>query len=158
MNTKDKYYTINSKWGDFESEYYTMLSAVDRMIELLEDKYGSLFKASKSLGFHPTYLTKQLSIFCACPRVMTIDKICKGLDISLNYAILGYGERQYTENTGSFKNFLSLYKDRYKGKHHMSLNVSICLINKGVIKSIPLKYLIRVAREQHVTIDWLIGG
>lgn len=158
MNDKDKYYTANSRWGDFESEYYTMLNAVDRMIELLEDKYGSLFSASKALGFHPTYLTKQLSICCACPRAMTIAKICKGLDISLNYAILGYGERQYTDSTGSFKNFVSLYKDRYKGKHHRSLDMSICRINKGIIKNLPLKFLIRIAREQRVTIDWLIGG
>ena len=158
MNAKDKYYAANSKWGDFEREYYTMLNAVDRLIELLEDKYGSLFSASKSLGFHSTYLTKQLSTLCACPRVTTLAKICKGLDISLNYAILGNGERQYTESTGSFNNFLSLYKDRYKGKHHRSLDVSIYRINQGTIKNLPLKYLIRVAREQHVTIDWLIGG
>lgn len=158
MNHKDKYLTCNLKWGDFDSEYYTMLNAVDRLIELLEDKYGSLYRASISMGFHKAYLTKQLSTLCACPRVLTINKICKHLDTSLNYVILGQGERQYTECSGSFNNFVQLYKGSYFGKHHRSLDVAVCSMLKGKTKNLPLKYLIRIAREQHVTIDWLIGG
>lgn len=158
MNNKDKYYTANGKWGDFESEYYIMLNAVDRLKELLENRYGNLCKASKMLGFHKTYLTKQLSSLCACPRAMTVDKICKHLDTSINYVILGFGEQQYTDCSGTFNNFIRLYREKYSGKHHRSLDVAVCALIKGAIKNLPMKFLIRVAREQHVTIDWLIGG
>ena len=158
MNHKDKYLTCNLKWGDFESEYYIMLNAVYRLKELLENRYGNLCKASKMLGFHKTYLTKQLSSLCACPRAMTVDKICKHLDTSINYVILGFGEQQYTDCSGTFNNFIRLYREKYSGKHHRSLDVAVYALIKGAKKNLPMKFLIRVAREQHVTIDWLIGG
>lgn len=158
MIYSDIYQTCNRKWGDFEDEYYIMLNAVDRLKGLLEDKYGSLYKASQAIGYHPAYLTKQLSTLCACPRVLTINRLCKHLDISLNFAILGHGSAQYTECTCTFNNFVHLYKSRYFGKHHRSLDVATSRMRKGEIKNIPLKYLIRIATEQKVTIDWLIGG
>lgn len=157
MSSKDKYETINRKWGDFDSEYYIILNAVDRLKELLEDKYGSLYKASIALGFHRTYLSSLLSSRCMFPRVVALYKICKELDISLNYAILGEGDRTFRESEISFSNFLRMYNSTYRGRKHMSLNVSVCRYLQGLQQNLPLKYLIRIAREQHVTIDWLIG-
>lgn len=158
VSNKEKYRACNQRWGDFDSEYYIMLNAVDRLKELLEEHYGSLYKASQELGYHKTYLSKQLSTLCACPRVMTIKKLCQAVNCSINYAVLGYGNRTYQDCTGTFNNLLQLYKENYKYKRHKSLNVAVTNLKHNRINNIPLKYLIRIAREQNVTIDWLIGG
>lgn len=156
--SRDKYEAINRKWGDFDCIYYDILNAIDRLKELLEDKYGSLYKASITMGLHKTYLPKILGDCYMFPRIPLLYRICKELGVSMHYVVMGYGDRTFTDSTLSFNNFLNTYDTLYKGEKHMSLNTSVCRFKQGLQKTLPLKYLIKVARRHRVTIDWLTGG
>lgn len=144
------------RWGD---EYYTLLDVVDRLIDLLTERYTSLYKASKAFGKHYTYFTKNLYTTCTPPRTKTIIDICKFLNVNMNYVVFGIDKGEYTgPSEVSYKNFMTVYNSVYKGLKCPVLNTLMCQWHKIKYKHIPLKYLIKVAREQKVTIDWLIGG
>lgn len=146
------------KWRDFDSEYYTMLNAIDRLKEALEGKYGSLYKASKALGFCQSDLTKRLATNCIPPTLKSLVRICKGADLDIDNIVLGTDKKNCTIGKVTFNNLKKIWQERYYGRRSPVLASAFCSINKGKLSSVPMKYLIRIAREQHVSIGWLIGG
>lgn len=145
-------------WQDFDSEYYTMLDAIDRLKESLEEKYGSLYKAGPALGYHKSDLVKRFTTCCVPPTIKSLVRICKGADLGLDYIVTGTGTRHCTIGEVTFNNLKKIWQEKYYGRRSPVLSTAICALNKGKLSSLPMKYLIRIAREQHVTIEWLIGG
>lgn len=155
-NKKEYVIEHNSAWKD---EYYTLLSAVDRLLHILYSRYRSLSKASKDFGKCESYFDKTLAAYSTPPRTKTLYNICKHLNVSMNYVVFGGSEETFKDCIElTYNNFIRLYNTAYKGHKHSSINALLCMWDRLPYKSIPLKYLIKVAREQKVTIDWLIGG
>lgn len=153
---KDYVQMRNEKWKD---EYYTLLDTVDRLIELLKEKYDSLSKASVAFGKTSTYFSASLQSNCVAPRTKTIKDICQLLNVNINYAVFGTDRRGYDGPIEiTYKNFIETYHNVYKGRKCSSISTILSSWDTRKHKHIPLKYLIKVAREQKVTIDWLIGG
>lgn len=153
---KDYIQACNDRWKD---EYYTLIDVVDRCIDLLTDKYGTLYRASLAFGKSRAYFNKTLSCTYTPPRTVTLTNICKFLNVSIDYVVFGTNKEEYKGPVNiTYKNFIDIYNTAYKGCKCPRLNACLCMWKKIPYKQIPLKYLIKVAREQKVTIDWLIGG
>lgn len=153
---KDYVQMRNEKWKD---EYYTLLDTVDRLIELLKEKYESLPKASIAFGKSSTYFSARLQSSCAAPRTKTIKDICQLLNVNINYVVFGTDRGGYDGPSKiTYKNFIDTYHNVYKGRKCSSISTILSSWDTRKHRQIPLKYLIKVAREQKVTIDWLIGG
>lgn len=157
MNPRIDYLRLrNEKWKD---EYYTLLDAVDRLIELLKERYGSLCKASLAFGKSVTYFSSRLQSCCAPPLTKNIASVCRLLNVNIDYVVFGTNRGEYKGPAElTYKNFINTYHTAYKGRKCDSVSVILSRWDKRKEKHIPLKYLIKVAREQKVTIDWLIGG
>lgn len=155
-NRKDYVQLRNEKWGD---EYYTILDTIDRLIEIIRDKYGSLCKASVHYGKSYAYFTYTLYTACKAPRTKTLKELCEFLNVSMDYVVFGTNKEEYTgPKEITYKNFIDMYNTVYKGRKCSSVSSLLSMYNKTGHLQVPLKYLIKVAREQKVTIDWLIGG
>lgn len=77
----------------------------------------------------------------------------------MNYVVFGKDREEYTgPKEITYKNFIDMYNTAYKGRKCSSISSLLSMYNKTGHLQVPLKYLIKVAREQKVTIDWLIGG
>ena len=156
--SKGKYKDYAQSWGDFEREYYQLLNAVDNLKEIICRKYQNFSKAERELGYHRAELRLRFDYHLIPPNLKGLKRLCKLLDISFHYAIFGGREEPYSVTDFTFKNFKKIYDEKYEGRKNPIVSELLRQVNKGRITAIPLKYLIRVAREQHVTIDWLIGG
>lgn len=153
---KDYVVMRNECWKD---EYYTLLDTVDRLIELLKEKYESLPKASVAFGKTSSYFSARLQSNCAAPRTKTIKDICQLLNVNINYVVFGTDRGGYEGPVEiTYKNFIDTYNNVYKGRKCSSISTILSNWDTRKYKQIPLKYLIKIAREQKVTIDWLIGG
>jgi len=152
---KDYVKQRNEFWGD---EYYTLLDVTDRLVEEMKSKYRFISRASKAFGKCDKYFGNLLCLYCP-PRTKTLIAICKMLDVSLQYAVFGGNKESFKDiKETTYKNFVDVYNTAYKGRKCSSVSALISSWKAGKSKYIPLKYLIKVAREQKVTIDWLIGG
>lgn len=155
---KEYYKKYIDNWGSFDTEYYIILNCIDRINNILIDRYGSAYKASTVLGYAVGELNRRLNLECEPPNIRGLKRLLPKLDISYQYAILGEGERKYTVTGITFNNLKKIYTERYVGRKNPVLSSILCKIKNGETCSVPLKFLIRIAREQRVTIDWLLGG
>lgn len=137
-------------YKDYEEEYFQIYNIIDRLREECERQYGSLYKASKIYGSH--HLNKYLNTGATHLGIKMLVKLCKFLNISLQYAVFGGVNNNYNEQEITFNNFYREYKECYKG------NVDHLVYHAYWKKTMPLKYLIRVAKRSRKTIDFLIGG
>lgn len=154
---KEYYQTSKDAWGDFETEYYQQLFCNDNLRQLAIDKYGSIAACSRAIGLLEDSLYTRFSR-CEPPNMKGLRRLCKGLNVSFEYAVFGGRETPYTVENITYNNLRKIYNERYKGKKNVILSSLLSAVRRGHTKSIPLKYLIRIAREQNVTIDWLVGG
>lgn len=160
---KRRYHNLNCKneWNgrSFEEEYYILLNVCDRLSQFLRDKYGTFRAAERALGYTRGELYNRFEYKCITPNLRGLKKLCKKLDISLQWAIFGgddkgtYGDKQYT-----YGNLKRLYESAYYGRKNPLITFLISHCRQGRLSCMPLKYLIRIAREQRVTVDWLVEG
>lgn len=135
---------------DFEEEHFQIYNIIDRLRDECIRKYGCIGKASKAYGSRN--LNKYLSSNAYSLGFKLLVKICKFLDISVQFAVFGGEKQNYKEQTITFNNFYREYKECYKGNVNHSVYASYW---KG---RIPIKYLIKVSKKSKKTIDFLIGG
>lgn len=160
---KRRYHSLNCKneWNgrSFEEEYYILLNTCDRLSQLLKERYGSFYAAEKALGYNRHELYNRFEALCVTPNLRGLKRLCKLLDISLQWTIFGgddkgtYGDKQYT-----YGNLKRLYNLAYYERKNPLITRLIHHCSAGRLSCMPLKYLIRIAREQRVTIDWLVEG
>lgn len=150
--------SIINNWGDFDREYYILLNGIDNIREILYSRYGSLYNAEKCLGYYKHQLSLTYNSYRNPLNLKGLKRICKALDISFQYAIFGGTEESYKVDKITFKNLHRIYSDKYDGKKNPNITSGITQASKGKTTSVALKYIIRIAREQGVTIDWLLGG
>lgn len=155
--TKERYRDLTN-YLDFETEYYIILNCIDRLKSILIDRYGNLNRASIVLGYTARDLYRRFEYLCILPNLKGLAKLCKRLDISFQYAILGGDEEYYKVSKITFGNLRKLYSSAYVDRKNPLITAAICNAYFGRTKSVPIKYLIRIAREQRVTIDWLLEG
>lgn len=153
-----RYRDIKKVWGDFDREYYILLNCVDRLINLLKDKYGTLSKASIAMGYKSKVeLQHRLKYKCIVPNFKGLKRICKALNISFDYAIFGEGLKEYKHSdTLSFNNFIETYNNYYWLNKHPLITQSIYDLSINKRQYLPLKYIIKVARDTHKSIDELV--
>lgn len=154
---KEYYSTAKDSWGDFEDEYYILLNCLDRLQKECYDKYGSVYKAEKALGYCHGELMWRFNSGIT-PNLKGLKRLCKGLDISFQWAILGEGSKKYVCKDINFENLKKVYDTGYYNNKNMKVGAAICMARHGKTASVPLKYLIRIARQQRVTIDYLLGA
>lgn len=155
---KCRYQSAKDNWGDFESEYYILLNAVDRIRDTLIARYGYFAEAERRLGYGRTELTKRYSWGCIIPNIRGLDRLLRALNLSYQYIIFGGEETPYSINRMTLKNFEKVYNEGYEGRKNPRISAMLTKTKAGKCRSVALKYLIRVAREQRRTIDWLLGG
>lgn len=152
------YADTKDSWGDFEREYYDSINMVDNIRKILYKRYGSIYRAEKELGYIKGTLNRTYNMYMNPINLKGLKRICKALNISFQYAVFGGREESLSLQKITFKNLYQLYKNAYWGNKNPKVGSVICGAAKGRYTSVPLKYLIRIAREQRVTIDWLLGG
>lgn len=158
-----RYHNLKCKdeWNgrSFDEEYYIILNVCDRLGHLLRERYKTYAAAERALGYCDGELYNRFDFMCTPPNLRGLKRLCKLLDISLQWTIFGgddkghYGNKQYT-----YGNLKRLYKSAYVGRKNPLIAALISHVTNNRLKCIPLKYLIRIAREQRVTIDWLVEG
>lgn len=142
--------------ADYSEEYYDVLNIIDRLREECVNQYGTLYKAAKAFGSR--HLNKYLNANAYSLGLKNLMKICKFLNISLEYALNGGVKENYQEQIPTFNNFYRIYKDIYKGEVDHQVYIDCWLVRKGRRTTIPLKYLIKIAKRSKKTLDFLIGG
>ena len=149
--------TCKDAWGEFDLEYYQLLFCNDNLRKLAIDKFGSIAACSRAIGLSEDGLYTRFSQSVP-PNMKGLRRLCKGLNVSFEYAVFGGREEPYTVENITYNNLRKIYKEKYSGHKLHTLSSLLYQTKIGLTKSIPLKYLIRIAREQNVTIDWLVGG
>ena len=149
--------TCKDAWGEFDLEYYQLLFCNDNLKNIIYSKYKSIKECARALGYSEYGLSNRFTQ-CEPPNMKGLRRLCKGLNVSFEYAIFGGHEEPYTVENITYNNLRKIYKEKYSGHKLHILSSLLYQTKTGHTKSIPLKYLIRIAREQNVTIDWLVGG
>ena len=152
------YRSVKDNWGDFESEYYTLLDAIERIRGTLITRYGRIAEAERQLGYARSELNRRFSSCCIIPNVKGLDRLLKSLDLSYQYIIFGGVETPYSLDKMTLNNFERVYNEAYAEHKNPRVTSMLTKVKAGKCRSVALKYLIRVARERRKTIDWLLGG
>lgn len=141
---------------DFEEEHFQTYNIIDRLREECQRQYGSLYKAAKAYG--SPHLNRYLNTGATHLGLVLLLKICKFLDVSLQWAVFGGKKDSFIDQNITLNNFYKEYKEANKG--NCDHNVYVCWWNfkHGRRASITLKYLIKTAKKSRKTIDYLIGG
>lgn len=142
--------------SDYTEEYYDILNVIDRLREECIRQYGNLFRASKVFGSRN--LNKYLNTNAYSLGFKLLTKLCKFLNISYQYALIGGERENFKEQTITLNNFYRIYKDIYQGEVDHQVYSCYWLVKTGKVKTIPLKYLIKLSKKSKKTIDFLIGG
>lgn len=140
----------------YDEEYYDILNAIDRLREECRVQYGSLYKASKAYGSH--HLNKHLGTTAYSLGFKTLTKLCKFLNISYQYALLGGVKENFEEQTITLNNFYRIYKEIYEGEVDPLVYHSCWRVWTKKSTTFPLKYLIKLAKKSRKTIDFLLKG
>lgn len=144
------------KTCEYDEEYYDILNTIDRLRDECIKIYGSIFKASKIYGSRN--LNKYLNTNAYSLGLKNLQKICKFLNISLQYAVFGGKREDYKDSINTYNNYYRIYKDIYKGRVDHSVYCCYWLAKNGKRSTIPLKYLIKLAKKSKKTVDFLIRG
>lgn len=152
------YQSVKDNWGSFEAEYYILLNAVDRIREVLINRYGHIAEAERRLGYNRSELNRRFSSICITPNVRGLDRLLKALNLSYQYILFGGTETPYSLDKMTLKNFEKTYNECYQERKNPRITAMLTKTKAGKCRSVALKYLIRVAREQRKTVDWLLGG
>lgn len=141
--------------NDCEEEHYQIYNIIDRLREEAQRQYGSLYKASKVYGYA---LNRYLSYDSVHLGFVLLVRICKFLNVSVNWAVFGGEKEPYIDQEITLNNFYETYKA--VNKNNCDHNVYVCwwFFQNKKRTSMPLRYLIRTAKQSRKTIDYLIGG
>lgn len=141
---------------EYEEEHFQIYNVLDRLREECQEQYGSLYKASKAYGSH--HLNKYLGATAYSLGFKMLTKMCKFLNISYQYALFGGIKENFVEQKQTFKNFYKVYKELYRGDTDHVVYASYWFAKTGKQTTIPIKYLIKVAKKSRKTVDFLVGG
>lgn len=149
MNNKHNY-------EDYEEEHYQIYNIIDRLRDECIEQYGSLWKASKVFG--TVHLNKFLSRTATHIGMKMLLRVCKFLNVSLQYACFGGRKDKYVDQNVTLNNFYREYKEYYKGRCDHNVYVIWWSFKTGRRSAMSLKYLLKLAKRTGKTIDYLIGG
>ena len=141
-----------------EDSYYKALNVLERIQEELLKSGVSGVDLSRKLGVSDTWWNNKYNIVCF-PKVNTLLKIAKALNISYEYLLTGCNRNIYKPIEVNMKQLISFYE---KGKYHMEkmtpnrINVAIHHLKRGKQKSITCKLLFDFERLLKVSAYKLI--
>ena len=140
----------------YDEEYYDVLNAIDRLRDECVRKYGSLGQAAKAYG--DINLNKYLNTCAYSLGFKLLTKLCKFLNISYQFALLGGVKDNFVEQPITLKNFYKIYKEVYEGEVDRHVYHSCWRYWNNKTSAFPLKYLIKLAKKSNKTIDFLLKG
>lgn len=155
---KERYSIKKDSWGNFSAEYYQLLNTNDRLIEIILSRYKSIFEAEKALGYKRGTLYSRFYERCCTANLKGLNRLLKALNVSFQYAVFGTGDPEYKIKDLTFKNLYDTYMSAYVNRKNPKVTAAICNAYHKKARAVPLKYLIRIARKQRKSIDYLLEG
>lgn len=156
--TQNEYYYLSKdSWQDWDREHFIILNALDRCNRLVLERYSSYRQFGLQNGDSLNHMYHTMN-YIFNTNLKGLTKICKALDVSYQWALFGTGEMKFKVHQRTFKNLKKTWDEFYEGRKSFLISSAICQAVRGKTKAVPLKYLIRVARECNKDVDWLLGG
>lgn len=140
---------------DFEEEHFQIYNIIDRLREECREQYGSLYKASKFFG---QSLNKYLSNSACHLGFGLLIRLCRFLNISIQYATFGGVKENFVEQKITLNNFYKTYKEVNAGNVDHNVYVLWWNFKNGKRNAVSLKYIINTAKKSRKTVDFLLGG
>lgn len=142
---------------DCDWAYYCILNALDNIRQIAIDKYGNLNAAARAIGSSRKALVDFLDARYLV-GMRAFCKYCKAFNIGLHYVFFKKGERHWTIDKISFTNLKKTYDACYWMCKYYRIGNSISMAIARRTNTVPLKYVLKIAKEQRKTVDWLLGG